>query len=241
MAGIKLHGAVDVRIEDTRIQNAGRGIWLGWMAQGTRVTRYLLYDNTSDDLFVEVNHVPFLVDNNLVLSPFSLRGWSEGGAYAHNLFAGGIESRPELARRTPFLRPHSTQVAGVVETKGGDNRFYNNLSGGGRTWLSRAAMGWWGTDSDVRAAGATGFRREQFVLPRLAPHGWRERFGADNGRFGRRTGGGRRLRADPVRHAARPCLEGRCNETGGQRAVGRGARIGSEVRRHQWEIVEAGA
>ncbi|MFZ5928980.1 MAG: right-handed parallel beta-helix repeat-containing protein [Acidobacteriota bacterium] len=131
MAGIKLHGAVDVRIENNRIHNAGRGIWLDWMAQGTRVTRNLLYDNTSDDLFVEVNHGPFLVDNNLMLSPLSLRDWSEGGAYAHNLFAGGIESRPEPARKTPFLRPHSTQVAGVVETKGGDNRFYNNLFGGG--------------------------------------------------------------------------------------------------------------
>ena len=131
MAGIKLHGAIDVLIRGNRIHNAGRGIWLDWMAQGTRVSRNLLYDNTSDDLFVEVNHGPFLVENNLFLSRLSLRDWSEGGSFVHNLFAGAIESRPELARQTPFHPPHSTQVAGIVETRGGDNRFYNNLFGGG--------------------------------------------------------------------------------------------------------------
>jgi len=132
MAGIKIHAAIDVLIQGNRIHNAGRGIWLDWMAQGTRVSRNLLYDNTSDDLFVEVNHGPFLVENNLMLSPLSLRDWSEGGAYVHNLFAGAIESRPELGRKTPFHQPHSTQVAGIVEIQGGDNRFYNNLFGGGK-------------------------------------------------------------------------------------------------------------
>ncbi len=132
MAGIKLHGAIDVLIQGNRIHNAGRGIWLDWMAQGTRVSRNLLYDNTTDDLFVEVNHGPFLVDNNLMLSPLSLRDWSEGGAYVHNLFVGAIESHPEPARKTPFHRPHSTRVAGIVETRGGDNRFFNNLFGGGQ-------------------------------------------------------------------------------------------------------------
>jgi hypothetical protein len=130
MAGIKLHGAIDVLIEANRIHNAGRGLWLDWMAQGTRVSRNLLYDNTSDDLFMEVNHGPFLVENNLLLSPLSLRDWSEGGAYVHNVFAGAIESRPEPARQTPFHAPHLTKVAGIVETRGGDNRFFNNLFGG---------------------------------------------------------------------------------------------------------------
>ena len=46
----------------------GRGIWLDWMAQGTRVTKNLLYNNDLEDLFMEVNHGPTLVDNNLLLS-----------------------------------------------------------------------------------------------------------------------------------------------------------------------------
>ncbi|MBV6433439.1 MAG: hypothetical protein IANPNBLG_03617 [Bryobacteraceae bacterium] len=127
MAGIKLHGAIDVLIANNRIHNAGRGLWMDWMAQGTRISSNLLYDNTTDDLFVEVDHGPFLVDNNLFLSSVSLLDMSEGGAYAHNLFAGRLVSRPELKRWTPYHLPHSTALAGVTLTNGGDNRFYNNI------------------------------------------------------------------------------------------------------------------
>nr|MCU0247113.1 right-handed parallel beta-helix repeat-containing protein [Bryobacter sp.] len=131
MGGIKLHGAIDVLIQGNRIHNAGRGLWMDWMAQGTRITGNVLYDNSTDDLFVEVNHGPFVVDHNVFLSPLNLRDWSEGGAYAHNLFAGRIMSRPELNRWTPYHRAHSTALAGVTLTHGGDNRFFNNLFFGG--------------------------------------------------------------------------------------------------------------
>ncbi|HWR50191.1 MAG TPA: right-handed parallel beta-helix repeat-containing protein [Bryobacteraceae bacterium] len=131
MAGIKLHGAIDVVIRKNRLHNTGRGLWMDWMAQGTRITRNLCYDNSTDDLFVEVNHGPFLVDNNLFLSPISLYDMSEGGAYAHNLMTGKIVSRPELNRSTPYHEPHSTALAGICNTKGGDNRFYNNVFVGG--------------------------------------------------------------------------------------------------------------
>ncbi|MCC6585855.1 MAG: right-handed parallel beta-helix repeat-containing protein [Bryobacterales bacterium] len=127
MGGIKLHGAIDVLIKGNRIHNAGRGLWMDWMAQGTRISSNLLYDNTTDDLFVEVNHGPFLVDNNVFVSPVSLLDMSEGGAYVHNLMAGKIVSRPELNRWTPYHRPHSTALAGVTLTLGGDDRFYNNM------------------------------------------------------------------------------------------------------------------
>jgi len=76
---------------------------------------------------VEVNHGPFLIDNNLFLSGRSLSDMSQGGAYAHNLFAGRIVLRPELRRQTPFHPPHSTKVAGLRNIRGGDDRFYNNL------------------------------------------------------------------------------------------------------------------
>lgn len=130
MAGIKLHGAIDVVIEKNRIHGSGRGIWLDWMAQGTRVTGNVLYDNSTDDLFVEVNHGPFVVDGNLFLSGLSLRDWSEGGAYVHNLLAGRIESRPEPTRSTPYHKAHSTALGGLNSTTGGDNRFYNNIFSG---------------------------------------------------------------------------------------------------------------
>jgi hypothetical protein len=127
MAGIKLHAAIDVVIANNRIHGAGRGLWMDWMAQGTRITDNLLYDNSTDDLFVEVDHGPFLVDNNLFLSGLSLRDVSEGGAYVHNLFAGRIVSQTEPRRSTPYHRAHSTAVAGLSSIEGGDDRFYNNI------------------------------------------------------------------------------------------------------------------
>lgn len=127
MAGIKIHAAIDTRIQHNRIHHAGLAIWMDWMAQGTRITGNLCYENTTFDLFVEVDHGPFLVENNLFLSPVSLFDMSEGGAYAHNLFTGQIISRPEPSRVTPYHPAHSTAVAGLVDIKGGDDRFYSNI------------------------------------------------------------------------------------------------------------------
>ena len=128
MAGIKIHAAIDTTISRNHIYRTCRGIWLDWMAQGARVTRNLLHENnTREDLFVEVNHGPFLIDNNLSLSRTALFDMSQGGAYVHNLFAGRIVQHPELRRETPFHKRHSTEVAGLVNIKGGDDRFYNNV------------------------------------------------------------------------------------------------------------------
>ncbi len=129
MGGIKIHAAIDMLIRNNRLANCGRGLWLDWMAQGTHVFGNLLHNNTTDDLFVEVNHGPFIIENNLFLSELSLRDWSEGGAYIHNLFAGDIEVRPQ-DRLTPWHLPHSTQLSGLKETRCGDNRFYNNIFAG---------------------------------------------------------------------------------------------------------------
>jgi alpha-N-arabinofuranosidase len=127
MAGIKFHGAIDTTIERNHIYRTCLGLWLDWMAQGTRVSRNVFHQNAGQDLFVEVNHGPFLVDNNLFLSQVNLLDMSEGGAYAHNWFAGRITNRPEPSRDTPFHPAHSTTVAGLQATRGGDNRFYNNI------------------------------------------------------------------------------------------------------------------
>jgi alpha-L-arabinofuranosidase len=127
MAGIKFHAAIDAVIRGNHIYRTHRGLWLDWMAQGTRVSGNLFHDNTSEDLFVEVDHGPFVVDNNLFLSATALLDMSEGGAYVHNLFIGKIASTIEPKRETPYHPAHTTAVAGLREIKGGDNRFYNNL------------------------------------------------------------------------------------------------------------------
>jgi alpha-N-arabinofuranosidase len=127
MAGIKFHGAIDSEICNNHIYRTCRGLWLDWMAQGTRVSRNLFHDNHDQDLFVEVNHGPFLVDNNIFLSPMTLLDVSQGGAYAHNLIAGTIRVHAFDSRLTPFLKAHSTELAGFHNNPCGDDRFYNNL------------------------------------------------------------------------------------------------------------------
>lgn len=134
MAGIKFHGAIDTLISHNHIYRCGGfgGIWLDWMTQGTRVSGNLLHDNAGQDLFVEVNHGPFLVDNNLFLSEDNVLEASGGGAYAHNLFHGRITLRSEETRETPYFRPHATGITGLSKVVGDDERFHNNLFAGGQ-------------------------------------------------------------------------------------------------------------
>lgn len=127
MAAIKFHAPIDVTIKHNRIHDSGRGIWLDWMTQGARVTSNLLYRNNFEDLFIEVSHGPYIVDNNILLSDKSIRNWSQGGAYVHNLIAGKIELQAVQDRFTPYFLPHTIKMAGMTTIYGGDDRFYNNI------------------------------------------------------------------------------------------------------------------
>ncbi len=127
IAGIKFHAAIDVEISHNRIFRTYRGMWLDWMAQGARVTGNAFRDNETTDLFVEVDHGPFLVDNNLFLSKGSLDVNSQGGAFAHNLLCGAVRLTQYDSRKTPFMKPHSTEIAGFHDNPSGDLRFFNNL------------------------------------------------------------------------------------------------------------------
>jgi hypothetical protein len=103
------------------------------MAQGTRVTRNLLHDNTRD-MYIEVNHGPWLIDHNLMLSPVPLRDMSQGGAYAHNLILGVIDALPDPSNReTPYFKPHTLAEMRLSNTnvQKTDYRFYNNLFAAG--------------------------------------------------------------------------------------------------------------
>jgi hypothetical protein len=129
MAGIKIHAAIDMLIEHNLIHDAFIGIWLDWMAQGTRVTRNVLYANSHHDFFTEVNHGPYLVDNNVFLTRtgLSVQDASEGGAFVHNLFAGRTKLFNVANRSTPYHLAHSTKVKALRNIQGGDNRFFNNM------------------------------------------------------------------------------------------------------------------
>jgi hypothetical protein len=144
IAGIKFHGPIDAVIRNNRIHNALKGIWLDWMTQGTRVSGNLVYDIFSEDLFVEVNHGPFTIDNNLFLSnSVSILDGSSGGAYIHNLVVGKLII-VQQNRATPFHKPHSTSVYGRVITRNADNRYYNNVFSAVDEETNRAMWNpWW--------------------------------------------------------------------------------------------------
>lgn len=127
VAGLKLLASNDVIIRNNHIYRCGGfgGVWLDWMAQGARFTGNLLHDN-SWDLFMEVNHGPFLIDNNVFLSKNAIRDWSQGAAYAHNLIAGSIISKQQ-ERETPHFKPHTVEEMKLSRIKHKDARYYNNL------------------------------------------------------------------------------------------------------------------
>jgi len=128
IGGIKFHAAIDAVIVGNRIHdNLSFGCWFDWMTQGTRISKNLYYNNAWMDIYFEVNHGPFLVDNNILLSSTGIGTQSEGGAFVHNLIAGQLVELPDLGRFTPYHLPHSTAVAGLCTILSGDDRYYNNI------------------------------------------------------------------------------------------------------------------
>jgi len=125
MAGIKIHASIDLLIQGNRLHHTGRSLWMDWMAQGTRITGTLLRQRPGRPVRGS-DHGPFLVDNNSSF-PDQPAGHVPRRRLRAQLMTGRIVSRPEPNRVTPYHPAHSTAVAGLVDIKGGDNRFYNNL------------------------------------------------------------------------------------------------------------------
>lgn len=142
LAGIKFHGAVDALIRDNWIHHCIRGMHLDWMTQGTQITGNLMHNNDGQasgkagfyeagggqDIFLEVNHGPCVVANNILLSSQSVFNASHGTLFAHNLMRGVTPTTERwLPRKTPYLAAHGTAIAGEFDNRGGDDRFFNNL------------------------------------------------------------------------------------------------------------------
>jgi len=124
---IKFHGAVDMIISNNTIYHNNRGIWLDWMAQGTRITGNKLSGHDDWDMYFEVDHGPIIVDNNVMLSENSQRVWAQGVVYIHNLIGGKFEIRDFDRRQTPVLKPHGTEMTGLKDNPSGDVQLYNNI------------------------------------------------------------------------------------------------------------------
>ncbi len=127
ISGIKLHAAIDVIIKNNFVHDNHRGIWLDWQAQGARISGNLLFNNEDQDLFIEVNHGPMIIDNNILLSERGILNASQGSAFVNNLVVGNVHMRAASNRFTHYHFPHSTEVLGMMTIVLGDDRFYNNI------------------------------------------------------------------------------------------------------------------
>ncbi|HUT61274.1 MAG TPA: right-handed parallel beta-helix repeat-containing protein, partial [Phycisphaerae bacterium] len=132
-AAIKFHESVDTVIAGNLIRrvdfqsHGAFGIWMDWGNQGTRITGNIIYDTKAAAVFLEMDHGPILVDNNVVIGQ-GVRSNSEGTTFAHNLFADcAFEMVSDTERQSQYYRPHTRTT---VERKSGvpqDDKWYNNI------------------------------------------------------------------------------------------------------------------
>lgn len=126
IAGIKLHAAIDTYVHDNYIHHCTLGSWFDWQAQGVRLSQNIYYNNTQD-IFVEVTHGPYIIDNNIFGGKQNFINAAQGGAIIHNIFLGGIKRYDVLDRSTPYHFAHTTDIKGTAVVYGGDDRYYNNI------------------------------------------------------------------------------------------------------------------
>ena len=137
-AGIKFHYSVDTIISRNLIrgvyrqgQSSAFGIWMDNANQGTRITGNIIYNTDTDPIFLEINHGPILLDNNVVVGGRRkrIRSNSEANVFAHNLFVDCAYwwATGKKARYPRYYKPHTGRVAGKKIATAAQDRWYNNV------------------------------------------------------------------------------------------------------------------
>jgi len=144
IAGIKFHMSIDTEIRgnlirrvqrdkphsaSTRISDGGGyGIWIDWSNQGTRISGNIIYATESNNIFLEMNHGPILVDNNILIGG-GIASMSEANVIAHNLFLDCPFAFGEAkGRRSSHRKPHTHIFIGEMrEGIPCNDRWYNNI------------------------------------------------------------------------------------------------------------------
>jgi hypothetical protein len=132
-AAIKFHNSVDTVISDNLIRGVFReiqgafGIWIDFGNQGIRISRNVIYNTEEATVFLEMNHGPTLVDNN-ILAGQNVRSNSEATVFAHNLLVDcGYEYHADVNRRSEYFEPHTTRSAGRKTGTAQDEKWFNNI------------------------------------------------------------------------------------------------------------------
>ncbi|GAG28459.1 unnamed protein product, partial [marine sediment metagenome] len=132
-AAIKFHQTTDTVISGNLIRGVFRqqqgafGIWIDFGNQGIRIIRNIIYNTEAATVFLEMNHGPILVDNNILIGQ-PIRSNSEATVFAHNLFVDcGYEYRPDTRRRSQYYKPHTTKVVGRKSGTAQDDKWFNNI------------------------------------------------------------------------------------------------------------------
>jgi len=132
-AAIKFHNSVDTVISGNLIRGVYRqkegafGIWMDWGNQGIRITGNVIYNTEAATVFLEMNHGPILLDNNILVGQ-SIRSNSEATVFAHNLLVDcGYDYSADTGRRSEYYTPHTTKVAGRKTGTAQDDKWFNNI------------------------------------------------------------------------------------------------------------------
>jgi len=132
-AAIKFHQSVDTVIRGNLIRGVYRqmqgafGIWIDFGNQGTRISGNIIYDTQAATVFLEMNHGPCLVDNNILVGP-NVRSNSEATVFAHNLFVDcGYDYNPDTKRRSRYYKPHTRIENGRKSGTAQDEMWFNNI------------------------------------------------------------------------------------------------------------------
>jgi hypothetical protein len=132
-AAIKFHNSVDTTISGNLIrgvfhqEQGAFGIWMDFGNQGTRITRNIIYNTQAATIFLEMDHGPTLVDNNILIGP-AVRSNSEATVFAQNLCVDcGYDYAPDTQRQSQYYKPHTTEVVGRKTGTAQDDKWFNNI------------------------------------------------------------------------------------------------------------------
>jgi alpha-N-arabinofuranosidase len=132
-AAIKFHNSVDTVISGNLIrgvfhqEQGAFGIWMDYANQGIRITGNVIYNTQAATIFLEMDHGPTLVDNNILIGQ-EVRSNSEATVFAHNLFVDcGYQYNPDIKRRSAHYAPHTTKAVGTKTGTAQDEKWFNNI------------------------------------------------------------------------------------------------------------------